>query len=577
MTEIHSAGGPMPPVQDDLTIEQFILDGQHPTRPRWFEQRPVLIEEATGRAIGSDELRARIHGLANALKIRWNIGCDDVVCIFSPNHVDYIVALWAVQKLGGIVSTSNPMYTADELTYQLQLVKARMLIVHPSMLHVALKGAQAVGIPSDHIVLFEPVTDWPSHSIQDLVEFGLGQVQQFTPLKLGPGEARKKLALLLLSSGTTGKPKAVMIPHYSINVNVVQIAHHLQLNDETVPMGRKLYRPGSISLAIIPFHHAYGMHKLLFGSIFFGSTVVVSPKFNLKRMLQSVQQYRVTHLCVVPPQVLLLCKSPIVKNYDLRSVYFLQCGGAPLSAELQENLVHILPHCAIGQGYGMTETATGISVSQRDRKIGTPGSAGVFLPGIVARLVKADGSLAGYNEPGELHLRTPSASLGYLNNPTATAETFVNGWIRTGDEIVINERNEVFVVDRIKELIKVRGFQVAPSELEGHLLDHPDVADVCVIGIPDDYSGELPFAFVVLSPSAQQLVQGSPEETSRTKEAIMKHVSNHKTAYKRLAGIQFVDTVPKNASGKLLRRVVRERAKEMLRRGELELVVKPKL
>ncbi|KAI0717920.1 hypothetical protein C8T65DRAFT_640389 [Cerioporus squamosus] len=506
MTEIHGAGGPMPPVQDDLTIEQFILDGQHPTRPRWYEQRPVLIEEATGRAIASDELRARIHGLANALKIRWNI-----VCIFSPNHVDYIVAL----------CTSNPMYTADELTYQLQLVKARMLIVHPSMLLVALKGAQAVGIPSDHIVPFEPVTDWPSHNIQDLVQFGLGQVQQFTPLKLGPGEARKKLALLLLSSGTTGKPK-----HQRERC---ADRASLALNDETVPMGRKLYRPGSISLA-----NAYGMHKLLFGSIFFGSTVVVSPKFNLKRMLQSVQQYRVTHLCVVPPQVLLLCKSPIVKNYDLRSVYF-----------LHENLVHILPHCAIGQGYGMTETATGISVSQRDRKIGTPGSAGVFLPGIVARLVKADGSLAGYNEPGELHLRTP------------TAETFVDGiWIRTGDEIVINERNEVFVVDRIKELIKVRGFQVAPSELEGHLLDHPDVADVCVIGIPDDYSGELPFAFV-------QLVQGSPEETSRTKEAIMK------TAYKRLAGIQFVDT--------LLRRVVRERAKEMLRRGELEQVFKPKL
>ncbi|RDX52613.1 acetyl-CoA synthetase-like protein [Lentinus brumalis] len=575
--DIHGAGGPMPPVQDDLTIEQFILDGQHPTRPQWYGQRPVLIEEATGREIGSDELRARIHGLANALKIKWNIGYDDVVCIFSPNHVDYVVALWAVQKLGGVVSTSNPMYTAEELTYQLRLVKARMLIAHPSMLPVALEGAQAIGIPSDHIVLFEPLAGSPYSNIQDLVEFGLGQVQQFTPLRLGPGEARTKLALLLLSSGTTGKPKAVMIAHYSINVNVVQIAQYLRLNDETVPMESKLYRPGSVSLAILPFHHAYGMHKLLFGSIFFGSTVVVSSKFTLERTLQSIQRYRVTHLCVVPPQVLLLCKSPIIKDYNLSSVYFLQCGGAPLTAELQESLARILPDCTIGQGYGMTETATGITFCQRDRRVGKPGSVGVFLPGIVARLVKADGSLAGYNEPGELHLRTPSASLRYLDNPTATADTFVDGWIRTGDEVIINEQKEVFVVDRIKELIKVRGFQVAPSELEGHLLDHPDVADVCVVGIPNEYSGELPFAFVVLSLSALERAHGNPEEISRTRQAIMKHVSDHKTAYKRLAGVHFVDAVPKNASGKLLRRVLRDQARSMPRLRQRPSIAQSKL
>ncbi|RPD76081.1 acetyl-CoA synthetase-like protein [Lentinus tigrinus ALCF2SS1-7] len=564
----------MLPVQDDLTIEQFILDGQHPTRPRWYGQRPVLVEEDTGREVSSDELRARIHGLTNALKIRWDIGQLCALCIYSPNHIDYLVALWAVHRLGGIVSTSNPMYTMDELTYQLRLVKPRMLMVHPSVLPVALKGAQAVGMPLDRIVLFEPLSGSPHQNIQNLVDFGLREVQQYTPLRLGPGQA-KKLALLLLSSGTTGKPKAVMISHYSINVNIVQIAQHLRLNDETVPMDSKLYRPGSVTLAIIPFYHAYGMHKLLFGSIFFGSTVVISPKFALERTLQSIQRYKVTHLCTVPPQVLLLCKSPIVAKYDLSSVYFLQCGGSPLSAELQESIVRILPKCTIGQGYGMTEAATGITYCQTDGRLRAPGS--VLLPGIVARVVKADGSLAGYNEPGELYLKTPSASLGYLNNPTATAETFVDGWIRTGDEVVVDERKEVLVVDRIKELIKVRGFQVAPSELEGHLLDHADVVDVCVIGIPDDYSVELPFAFVVLSPRAQERIKGSLEETSRARQEIMKHVSDHKAAYKRLAGIQFVDAVSKNPSGKLLRRVLREEAKELLKRGQLVVTTKSKL
>ncbi|RPD61667.1 acetyl-CoA synthetase-like protein [Lentinus tigrinus ALCF2SS1-7] len=576
MTEIHSDGGPLPHVPDDFTIEQFILDGQHPVKPQWYDLRPVMIEEATGRAIGSDELRARVHGLANALKIRWNIGHDDVACIFSPNHVDYVVALWAVQKLGGIVSTANPTYTAEDLVYQLQLIKARILIVHPWVLPVALEAARTCGIPPDQIILLEPVAGSPYSNIQELVKFGLGQTQQFAPLRLSPGGAKKKLAFLSFSSGTTGKPKAVMVTHYGIICNLVQIGGYLKLNDESVPTERKMYRPGSVSLAVVPFYHAYGMHMLLFGSMVLQSTIVVSPKFSLERMLQSIQQYRVTHLCIVPPQVLLLCKSPLVKNYDLSSVYFLMCGGAPLSAELQEQLVRTLPNCIIGQGYGMTEISTGVTFIPHDRQVDASGSAGLMLPGLIARVVRPDGSLAGYDEPGELHLHTPSRSIGYLNNPTATAETYYDGWIRTGDEVLITPRKEIFVIDRLKELIKVRGFQVAPSELEGHLLDHPAVADVCVVGIPDDFSGELPFAFVVLAPNAQTDSKEKEKDLeawkTNLKEMLMKHVSDHKTPYKRLAGVEFVDAIPKNPSGKLLRRVLRDRAREMVSRGQLSVL-----
>ncbi|KAI0698962.1 acetyl-CoA synthetase-like protein [Cerioporus squamosus] len=590
MPEICADGGPLLHVSDDLTIEQFVLHEQHPVKPQWYSLRPVLIEEETGREIGSDELRARVHGLANALKIRWNIGHDDVACIFSPNHIDYVVALWAVQKLGGIVSTANPTYTAEELVYQLRLTKTRILIVHPLVLPVALEAARIHEVPPDCIILFDPVAGSPFADIQHLVKLGLSQAQQFTPLRLLPGGAKTKLALLSFSSGTTGKPKvsisqpacahsggqAVMITHYGIIVNLVQIAQYVNLNDESVPTERKMYRPGSVSLAIVPFYHAYGMHMLLFGSMVLGSTIVVSAKFSLERMLRSIQQYRVTHLCIVPPQVLLLCKSPIVKNYDLSSVYFLMSGAAPLSAELQEQLVRTLPNCIIGQGYGMTEVATGVTFIPHDRQVATPGSAGVLLPGIIARVVKPDGSLAGYNELGELHLHTPSQSLGYLDNPTATAETYYDGWIRTGDEVTITPRKELFIVDRIKELIKVRGLQVAPSELEGHLLDHPAVADVGVVGVPDEFSGELPVAFVVLAPDAQARVRGSLGERARMKEMIMKHVSDHKTSYKRLAGVDFVDAIPKNPSGKLLRRVLRERAREMVAQGQL-VVLRSKL
>ncbi|RDX52628.1 acetyl-CoA synthetase-like protein [Lentinus brumalis] len=568
MADVHADGGPLLHVPDDLTIEQFILCGQHPVKPRWYDQRPVLIDEETGREVGSDELRARTHGLANALKSRWNIG--RLSCIFSPNHIGTILA---VQKLGGIVSTANPAYTAEELVYQLRLIRARILIVHPWVLPVALEAARTYGITPDRIILFDPVAGSSFDNIQDLVKLGLGQVQQFTPLRLSPGDAKKKLALLSFSSGTTGKPKAVMITHYSIIANLVQIVQYLDLNNESVPIERKMYRPGSVSLAIVPFYHAYGMHMLLFGNMVLKSTIVVSAKFSLERMLRSIQQYRVTHLCIVPPQVLLLCKSPMVKNYDLSSVYFLMSGAAPLSAELQEQLVRTFPNCIIGQGYaGMTEIATGVTHIPHDRKVATPGSAGVLLPGFIARVVKPDGSLAGYNERGELHLNTPSRSLGYLNNPAATAETYYDGWIRTGDEVILTARKELFIIDRIKELLKVRGFQVAPSELEGHLLDHPDVADVCVVGVPDEFSGELPFAFVVLAQGAQARVQGDPHERSRSKEMLLKHVADHKTAYKRLAGIEFVDAIPKNPSGKLLRRVLRERARAMVARGQLDVL-----
>ncbi|KAI0752713.1 acetyl-CoA synthetase-like protein [Daedaleopsis nitida] len=572
MSEIHADGGPLPPIPDDLTIAQFVLDGQHPVRPAWNSAlRPWLIEEETGREIDSDELRARVHGLANSLKIRWNIGYDDVVCIFSPNHIDYVVALWGIQKLGGIVSTANPTYTADELFHQLQLSKACFIVTHSAVLSVAREAARKVNIPPERIILFDPVAGSTLADLQTLVSMGLREPQQYTDLRFQPGEAKKKLALLSFSSGTTGKPKAVMISHFSIIANTWQMAHYLHLNDESVPMERRAYRPGSVTMGVLPLYHAYGMHMVLFTSMYLASTVVVSPRFSLERMLQSIQRYRVTHLCLVPPQVVLLCKNPIVKKYDLSSVYFLKAGAAPVSAELTEQIVRIFPHCIFGQGYGMTEIATAVTFLQLDQLVGTPGSAGILLPGITARIVKQDGTLAGFNELGELHVKTPSMSLGYLDNPKANEETFYDGWIRTGDEVMINERKEVFVVDRIKELIKVRGFQVAPSELEGHLLDHPSVGDVCVVGAPDEYSGELPFAFVSLSQKVRALVAKDPHEGKRVREGIMKYVADHKTYYKWLAGVEFIDSVPKNPSGKLLRRVLRDRLKEGLKNGSIKL------
>ncbi|KAI0672316.1 amp dependent CoA ligase [Trametes maxima] len=584
MAEIHADGGPLPIIPDDLTIPQFLLDSHHPARPVLRTAQPWLVEELTGREVGSDELRARTFGLANALKVRWNIGEDDVVCIFSPNHIDYPVAIWAVHKLGGIITGANPAYTADELEYQLAATKTCVLIAHPGSLVIALEAARRAGLPAERVAVFDappaPESAGTSSnfaSVDALIAQGLEHTQRFVERKLQPGEGKRKLAFLSFSSGTTGRPKAVMIPHHSVIANVIQIAHWTQAKDESRPLELQRYKPGSKSLAVLPFYHIYGLVVVLHASLFMGISLVVSQKFNFEQFLDSIQRYRITNLCLVPPMVVLLCKHPAVKKYDLSSVRMLMSGAAPLSAELTHQLAALLPNCWIGQAYGMTETCTAVTFPQVDRRLASLGSGGVLLPGCTARVVKPDGSLAKIGEAGGLVITGPSMALGYMNNPEATSETFQDGWVVTGDEVYFNERKEIFVVDRIKELIKVRGFQVPPAELEGHLLDHPDVADVCVVGIPDEYSGELPLAFVVPSAPAQERLKTDPAAARTVRSAIMKHVADHKTAYKHLVGVEFVDAIPKNPSGKLLRRFLRDRAKELRESGKLELTVRAKL
>jgi len=232
----------------------------------------------------------------------------------------------------------------------------------------------------------------------------------------------------------------------------------------------------------------------------------------------------------------------------------------------------LFPDAHIGQGYGMTETCTVTSIWSIERKRGFSGGAGKLIPGVTARVVKTDGTLGGYNDIGELVVKAPSNALGYYNNEKATKETFIDGWVRTGDEVKITPDGELWIIDRIKEILKVRGFQVAPAELEGTLLDHPDVSDTCVVGIPDEFSGEIPLAFVVLTVDAAARVKTNPSDLEGIRASILKHVADNKIAYKHLAGgVEFVESIPKTPSGKLLRRVLRERAKELRKAPKAKL------
>ncbi|KAH9921801.1 uncharacterized protein B0H18DRAFT_1020248 [Fomitopsis serialis] len=477
MTEFHGPGGPLPHVPDDVTLVQFMLDSDHPSRPvrRVLQGNPWMIEDATGRQIGYGEVRLRTHGLANAMSSRWGI-----VCIFGPNHVDYPIAVWSIHRLGATATCANPAYTAGELHCN--------------------AAAKAVGLPLERIVLFDPLENSTSSYTHILQAEG----------KMGSPRCVWMIDMLL-------ERQAVCIAHYAPIANVIQMAHLAN------------QQPGPWEIVMLPFYRKHlRLVVIMHFMMFYGASLVVVPKFNFLDFMASSRGSSplippsgpadTNADRVVPPMVVLLCKHPAVKNYDLSSIHAIMSGAAPLSPELTNQLSKILPQVSVGQGYGMTETSTTISFPQIEQKICTPGSGGRLVPGVIARV------------PGHLIVKGPANALRYLNNEQATNETFVDGWVHTGDEVMINEEMEVFIVDRIKELIKVRGFQVAPAELEGHILDHPDVADVCVVGLPDDYSGELPLAF---------------------------------------AGVEFVDVIPKNPSGKLLRRVLRDRATELKKQGRL--------
>ncbi|KAG8214730.1 hypothetical protein J3R82DRAFT_9818 [Butyriboletus roseoflavus] len=596
------SGGPFNySVPDDLTIPQFFLDSHHPLRPTRKAGVPWLIEDATGRHIGLEEvrgrspaespsilngleqLRIRTFGLANALKARGKrrrgdiqpepCRCVDVLWSkrkgkksLFPFLLDYAPAMWATHRLGGIVSGANPAYTSDELLYQVKLTSATLVIAHPVSLSTAVSAARQAGIPDTRIVVLGEVPGSAHTTVEALIQEGLRMGQCFVERKLKPGEAKSKIAFLNFSSGTTGKPKAVAISHYGPITNVIQMAVHNKINQNDCAWEDRRYRPGDVaagSKSNEPVFFAWTSFFYLQrrGDRIPQVTLVVVPKFSFTDFLKSIARHKITLLMLVPPQIVLLCKHPATKQYDLSGIRCMICGAAPLSAELMNKISEVLPNAQIGQGYGqsvvgLTESSTSICMFSTESRIGILGSAGRLLPGVVARVMKADGTFAGFNEPGELQVNMPSLALGYWKNEEA--------WLRTGDEVTINEDKEVFILDRLKEMMKVKGFQVAPAELEGCLLNIPEVADACVVPVPDDYSGEVPMAFVVLHAHVAKRVAENPGEAAKVKVAIIKFVADNKVAYKQLAGgVEFVDAIPKNPSGKLLRRVLRDRARAM--------------
>ena len=488
--------------------------------------KPALICGATGRSYSYQQVIDGIRAVAAGLHHR-GFGKGDVFAIFSPNLPEYALIFNGVSAVGGINTTINPLYTAHELSIQLQNSGARFLITVPPFLEVAREAAA-----------------------QSQVEevFVFGEAEGATPFSdlLRPGEPLpaveidpdKDLVVLPYSSGTTGLPKGVMLTHHNIVANICQV----EGADDVV-----LATPEDTVIGLLPFFHIYGMVVIMNMTLASGATVVTMPRFDLEQFLQILQDYKVTRVNLVPPIVLALTKHPLVDQYDLSALEYITSGAAPLGEDLVRDCAQRLD-CTVLQGYGLTETSPVTHISPYTPARVKPSAAGITVPNTETKIADLDnGQALGPNQDGEVWIRGPQVMKGYLNNPTATANTLdAEGWLHTGDIGHIDEDGYLYIVDRLKELIKYKGFQVAPAELEAILLSHSAIADAAVIPSPDEEAGEIPKAFVVL--------QGDI-----TPDEIMAFVAGQVAPHKKIRLLEITDEIPKSLSGKILRRVLVER------------------
>ncbi|KAJ4244179.1 hypothetical protein NW762_014560 [Fusarium torreyae] len=556
---------------DSITIAEFMKNEAYGRFPI-AESRDPFTCGVTHRSYSTSELHQRAEYLARALakRLQWqpNEGTpwDKVVGIFSLNTIDFVTAIYGVHRLSGIVTPANAAYSAAELTHQLKSSGAKALITCTPLLQTALEASRSVGIPDENVFLFdipnaEPASSFNHAPVEELITEG-SKLAEIDQLRWVNGQGARQTAFLCFSSGTSGLPKAVMISHYNVISNVLQ-----HVTYDSVARAERGVTTQAVT-GFLPFSHIYGLVIAAHTCTWRGDQVVVLPRFDFHNFLKSVQEFKIRQLLVVPPIIIQILRyKDVCAKFDLSSVRFVYCGAAPLGEETIQEMKGLYPKWTIAQAYGMTETATVVTSSSED-DVFTKGS-GSLLPGAKAKIVdQEDKEITEYDKPGELLVQAPSVVLGYLNNEKANAETFVHHsdgrWIRTGDEALVtlapSGNEHIAIVDRIKELIKVKGHQVAPAELEAHILTHPHVSDCAVIQIPDERSGEVPKAFVVKSPQASSF---SHEELAN---GISKHVADHKASYKQLrGGVEFLEVIPKSPSGKILRRLLRDKERDAKR------------
>jgi len=538
MGSTMSIESPFPKVQiPSSNVYEYLFADIDPA----VAEQVALLDAKTGNTTTYRQMIDRIDAFAGALAAR-GLGLGDVVGLLAPNSSAFAVAFHGILRTGATATTINALFTAKDITKQLTDSKAALLVTVSALKPQALEGALAAGLDESSVIVLDgPGADADGHpNAEDL----LGPAHPAPQVSFDPAT---HLAVLPYSSGTTGNPKGVMLTHRNLVSNVAQIRPLQGMTS------------GDVVLAVLPFFHIYGMTVLLNAALHARAQLVIMPAFDLTEFLANIADRKCTHAFIAPPVAVALAKHPLIDEYNLSSLRAIMSGAAPLDEELGRAVTARLG-CALVQGYGMSELSPVSHITPFDGGAELVGAAapvsscGWTVPNAVSKLVDpATGEEiglpeSGLSETGELWFKGPNVMVGYLGNDTATRDTIDDdGFLHTGDLARIDPTGCVFIVDRLKELIKYKGYQVPPAELEAVLLGHPSIADAAVIGVIEQESGEeVPKAFVVRQPDAEL-----------SEDAVMEFVAGQVAPYKKVRQVAFIDAIPKSAAGKILRKDLR--------------------
>jgi acyl-CoA synthetase (AMP-forming)/AMP-acid ligase II len=492
--------------------------------------RIAMVDGSSGAATSYRQLIGQITLVAGALAAR-GVGLGDVVALHSPNVPAFAAVFHGILRAGATATTVNSLYTGEEIAAQLQNSGARMLFTVSPLLAQAKKAAAIAGMADDQVFVLDEASGHTS--LRDL----LGEKNRAPEVRFDPAE---QVAVLPYSSGTTGHAKGVVLTHRNLVANVEQSKPFIGAD------------PDSRVLAVLPFFHIYGMTVLLNLAFKTGARLVTMPRFDLGEFLRIIQDFHINWAFIAPPIAVALAKHPLVNEYDLSSLEVVFSGAAPLDGTLGRAVAERL-NCIVRQGYGMTEMSPVSHAIPIDRDDIPLNTVGVTLPNIECKLLdpetgeEIEQPAEGTSRPGELLCRGPNVMRGYLHNEQATSQTIdPDGFLHTGDIATVSAEGFVTIVDRLKELIKYKGYQVAPAELEALLLGHPKIADVAVVGARDADGEEVPKAFVVIQP-----------EADLSEEDVMAFVAERVAPHKKIRQVAFIDAIPKSSSGKILRKDLR--------------------
>ncbi|XP_062078640.1 4-coumarate--CoA ligase CCL1 [Humulus lupulus] len=499
-----------------------------------FKDRPCLINGATGEIITYADVDLTSRKVAAGLD-KLGIKQGDVIMLLLQNSPEFVYAFLAASYIGAIITTANPFYTPAEVAKQAAASKTKLVITLAGYID---KVKEFTGGESGVKVMCVDAPP-PESECLHFSELTQADETEIPAVKIHPDD----VVALPYSSGTTGLPKGVMLTHKGLVTSVAQ-----QVDGDNPNL---YFHQNDVILCVLPLFHIYSLNSILLCGLRVGAAILIMQKFEISKLLELIEKFKVTIAPFVPPIVLSVAKCPDLHRYDLSSIRTVMSGGAPMGKELEDAVKEKLPHAKLGQGYGMTEAGPVLSMCLAFAKEPFPiksGACGTVVRNAEMKIVDPDtGASLPRNQSGEICIRGKQIMKGYINDAEATKGTIdEGGWLHTGDIGFIDNDDELFIVDRLKELIKYKGFQVAPAELESMLISHPNITDAAVVPMKDEAAGEVPVAFVVRSNGSKI-----------TEEDIKQYISKQVVFYKRINKAFFIEEIPKNPSGKILRKILR--------------------